>query len=132
MEPDENGIVHTNVLMRFLITLYDLSKIAVLAILNDYGCKNKYGLSAQQFVKMMRKLNGINECIAENTKEIFNFYDVDQDGYINSNDLFEVNSSISPNSTIMEAFELIKQYDKNEDNKLNFIEFTHFFSNQEI
>lgn len=130
MEPDENGVVHISVLIRFLVTLYGLTQVTVLAILRDYGCKNKNGLNARQFVNMMRKLNGINRSIAENSKEIFSIYDMDKNGYVDSNDLFEVNSLTSPSSTLMEAQELIKKFDKNRDNKLNFIEFTQFFINR--
>lgn len=130
LEPDEEGNVSFDDLLNFLTLAYGLTDREVLAILQDFDMERTRSLDACQFVDMMKTLNGINETVAEMCKLEFTKYDMNKDGYIDEFDLqkfcFENDQSI----TIVDARNIIVQFDTNGDLKLNFIDFTNFFINK--
>lgn len=130
LEPDAEGNVSFDDLLNFLTLAYGLCDRELLAILEDFDMEKTESLDACQFVYMMKNLNGINEIVAEMCKLEFSSYDMNKDGYIDEDDLQKFYSQNNPNETIIDAKNIIKQFDMNGDFKLNFIDFTNFFINQ--
>lgn len=130
LEPNEMGNLSYKVLVNYLTSLYSLSDVAVLAILHDFDEKNTNVLNAHQFVVMMKKLNGIDKSDAELCKKLFPIYDTNKDGYVDMTDLSKIYSFNSVYRTDIDVLKTIRRFDTNEDDKLNFIDFTEFYINQ--
>lgn len=130
LEPDDKGNVSYNVLINYLTTVYSLKNKAVLAILQDFNENNTDVLNEHQFVDMIKRLNSINESVAEKCKYLFEMYDANDDGYVKMNDLIGsyILKSLSRND--IDAFTKIRQLDINKNKKLNFIDFVQFYTNQ--
>lgn len=130
LEPDEGGNVNYDDLLNFLTLVYGLTDTAVLAILQDFDKKKTGSLDACQFVDMMKNLNTINATVAEICKLEFIKYDLNNDGYIDEDDLFGMFYKKCRRGTSKDAIKTIRLFDTNGDDKLNFIDFTNFFINQ--
>lgn len=130
LEPDEMGNLSYKVLINYLTSLYSLSGVAVLAILHDFDEKNTNVFNAHQFVVMMKKLNGIHKSVAELCKKLFPIYDTNNDGYVDMTDLNKIYSLNSVYRTDIDVLKTIRRFDTNEDDKLNFVDFTEFYINQ--
>lgn len=130
LKQNDRGNVTYDVLIEYLTSVYDLSAVAVLGILLAFGDKNKNDLNVYQFVNMMKELNGINESVAEKCKSLFKMCDINEDGYIETNDLIGSYTLNLLSKTKEDALETMRKLGINEDEKLNFIEFAHFYNNQ--
>lgn len=130
LEPDDKGNVSYNVLIKYLTSVYGLKNMAVLAILQHFNEKNTNVLNEHQFVDMIKRLNGINESVAETCKYLFEMYDTNDDGYVKTNDLIGSYILKFLYRTDVDALETIRRFDVKEDEKLNFIDFVQFYINQ--
>lgn len=122
--------VSFDILINFLKLCFKLRKKAILAVLNDFDEEKTSVLSAPQFVNMMKNLNGIDKRVAKKCRKVFHKYDYNEDGYIDNYDLQGLFFANNLYVTIQYAGKIVNNYDKNEDMKLNFIDFAHFFKHQ--
>lgn len=82
LEQDKKGNVSFDVLTKYLTSMFDLSDVAVLKMIhNTYRRKQKI-ISFRQFINLMRKLQTKKTPRAKKSKEIFDFYDLGNNGYI--------------------------------------------------
>lgn len=124
------GNVSCDVLTNYLRSTYSLHNLAIVGILQDFEEENMKVLKASQFVKMIKQLNGINENVVEKCNRVFHIYDLNEDGYIDKYDLQGLYAINFLTVNIDYALYMVKKYDTNKNDKLNFIDFTNFFKNQ--
>lgn len=78
---DEKGFVKFDDLIDYLTSMFDLSDVAAFKILYNMNWRKKKIISLRQFINLMRKLQGIEQPVSKTSKKIFDFYDLDNNGY---------------------------------------------------
>lgn len=82
LQQDEKGNVSFDVLTKYLASRFDLSDVAALKLLYNIDRKKQKVISGRQFINLMRKQHGIEPPVRKKSKDIFYFYDLDNNGYI--------------------------------------------------
>lgn len=98
-------------------------------IVDDYCTGKEEKLIRNNYEYIMSEFYNVNEKVIQSRLEIFNYFDVDQNGYIDSNELFSLNKYLdchlvytNNNRVTYPVHKVFKKYNKNIMKKLNFLE----------
>lgn len=133
-KPETIANVDYQSLASFLTNTYKLPFSASEKILFDISTKLGYKLSKYKYEYIMEQLYKVDKVVIAKRIEMFKNYDSNENGYLDENELYELVYHVFRKKITYEYFSLFSveycmyTFDKNEDSKLNFLEFNNYMT----
>ena len=103
---------------------YHPKRAIVYQIISDLDSAESGGISFKEFLKIMTDQNRpCDEDTEEDFERVFSYFDTDQKGYLERNDIQKIAMELNENLTDQELDDIMIRLDPGEEGKCNFMNF---------